>query len=101
MAAPGEGSEMAVNEGLPVASPGMPGDTSYAARQARAARRRRSVLKGVVLMSVVRVATDKRTLAAVVVTVVGLAAVKQLASEGGNPLEWYLSLSGGKRDAAP
>jgi hypothetical protein len=92
---------MTVNEELPAPPRATSGDTSYAARQARAARRRRSVLKGVVLMTVVHVATDKRTLAAVIVAVVGLAAVKQLASEGGNPLEWYLSLSGGKRDAAP
>jgi hypothetical protein len=78
-----------------------PGDARYAAQQARAARRRQSVLKGVVVMTVVRVATDKRTLVAVVVTAVGLAAAAQLASEGGNPLEWYLRLSGGKRDSAP
>jgi hypothetical protein len=59
------------------------------------------VLKAVVLMSVVRVATDKRTLVGVIVAVVGLAAAKQLASEGGNPLDWYLSLSGDKRDSTP
>jgi hypothetical protein len=92
---------MAVSDGLPVARRAMPGDAPDAAHQARAAQRRRSVLKGVVLMSAARVATDKRTLATVIVTVVGLAAVKQLASEGGNPLEWYLSLSGGKRDSTP
>jgi hypothetical protein len=92
---------MTLNEGLPVPPRAMSGDTSYAVQQARAARRRRSVLKGVVLMAVVRVATDKRTLVAVVVAVVGLAAAAQLASEGSNPLDWYLSLSGGKRDAAP
>lgn len=92
---------MTVNQGLPVPARAMPGDTSDAARQARAARRRRSVLKGVVLMTVVGVATDKRTLVAVVVAVVGLAAAAHLASEGGNPLEWYLSLSRGKSDDAP
>jgi hypothetical protein len=47
------------------------------------------------------VATDKRTLAAAVVAVVALAAAARLASEGGNPLDWYLSLSRGKGDAAP
>jgi hypothetical protein len=92
---------MADHDGLPVPTRAMPEVASYAARQARAARRRRSVLKGVVLMTVARVVTDKRTLAAVVVVVVGLAAAAQLASEGGNPLDWYLSLSRGKRDAAP
>lgn len=92
---------MAVNDRLPVPAHALPGDAPDAVHQARAARRRRSVLKGVVLMSVARVATDKRTLVAVIVAVVGLAAAKQLASEGGNPLEWYLSLSGGKRDDAP
>jgi hypothetical protein len=70
-------------------------------QQTRAARRRQNVLKGVLLMTAARVATDKRTLAAVIVAVVGLAAMKQLASEGGNPLEWYLSLSGSKRDSTP
>jgi hypothetical protein len=69
--------------------------------QARAARRRRSVLRYVVLMSVARVATDKRTLVAVTVAVIGLAAAAQLASEGGNPLDWYLSLARGKRDSTP
>ena len=49
------------------------------------------------LMTAVRVATDKRTLVAVVVAAAGLAAAAQLASEGGNPLDWYLSLSGSKR----
>lgn len=92
---------MAVNEGLPVPPRAMSGDPSYAVQQARAARRRRSVLKGVVLWSVVRVATDKRTLVAIVVAIVGLAAAAQLASEGGNPLDWYLSLSRGKGDTAP
>jgi hypothetical protein len=92
---------MADNDGSPVPPHRTPGDASYAAQQARAARRRQSVLKGVVLMTAVRVATDKRTLAAVVVAAVGLAAAAQLASEGGNPLDWYLSLSRGKRDSAP
>jgi hypothetical protein len=92
---------MTVNQGLPVLPHAMSGDTAYAARQARAARRRRSVLKGVVLMTVIRVATDKRTLVAVVVAVVGLAAAARLASEGGNPVDWYLSLSRGKSDDAP
>ena len=92
---------MTVNEGSPAPLPATPGDASYAAQQARAARRRRSVLNGVMLMTAVRAAMDKRTLAAVVVAAVGLAAAAQLASEGGNPLDWYLSLSGGKRDSAP
>jgi hypothetical protein len=92
---------MTVNEGLPVPPRATSGDASNAAQQARAARRRRSVLKGVMLMTAVRVATDKRTLVAVVVAAVGVAAAAQLASEGGNPLDWYLSLSGGKRDSAP
>jgi hypothetical protein len=35
------------------------------------------------------------------VAVVGLAAAARLASEGRKPLDWYLSLSGGKRDDAP
>jgi hypothetical protein len=97
----GKGCEMTLNEGLPVPPRTMSGDTSYAVQEARAARRRRSVLKGVVLMTVVHVATDKRTLAAAVVAVVALAAAARLASEGGNPLDWYLSLSRGKGDAAP
>jgi hypothetical protein len=92
---------MADHDGLPVPPHAMPEEASHAARQARAARRRQSVLKGIVLMTVVRVATDKRTLAAAVVAVAGLAAAAQLASEGGNPLDWYLSLSRGKRDSAP
>jgi hypothetical protein len=92
---------MTVHEGWRVPPPATSGDASHAAQQARAARRRRSVLKGVMLMTAVRVATDKRTLVAVVVAAVGLAAAAQLASEGGNPLDWYLSLSGGKRDSAP
>jgi hypothetical protein len=92
---------MTVNEGLPVPPRATAGYVGYAAQQARAARRRQSVLKGVVLMTVVRVAADKRTLVAVVVAAVGLVAAAQLASEGGNPLDWYLSLSGGKRDGAP
>jgi hypothetical protein len=92
---------MVVDEGLPVPPRARPGDTSDAGQQARTARRRRSALRFVVLMTVARVATDKRTLVAVVVAAIGLAAAAQLASEGGNPVEWYLSLSGGKRDAAP
>jgi hypothetical protein len=92
---------MVVDEGLPVPPRGRSGDTSVAGQQARAARRRRSALRFVVLMTVARVATDKRTLVAVVVAAIGLAAAAQLASEGGNPVDWYLSLSGGKRDAAP
>jgi hypothetical protein len=92
---------MAVNDGLPVVPPAMPGDALHPVQPARAARRRSTVLKAVVLMSVARVATDKRTLVAVIVAVVGLAAAKQLASEGGNPVDWYLSLSRDKPDAAP
>lgn len=92
---------MAVNDGLPVPPQAMPGDTAYAAQQARAARRQRSVLRGVLLMTAARVATDKRTLAAVVVAVVGVVAAAQLTSEGGNPVDWYLSLSGGKRGSTP
>jgi hypothetical protein len=92
---------MAANDGLPMVPPAMPGDAPDRVHQARAARRRRSVVKGVVLMSVARVATDKRTLVAVIVAVVGVAAAAQLASEGGNPLDWYLSFSGGKRDSTP
>jgi hypothetical protein len=90
---------MTVNEGAPAPLPATSGEASYAAQQARAARRRRSVLKGVMLMTAVRVATDKRSLVAVVVAAAGLAAAAQLASEGGNPLGWYLSLSGSKRDS--
>lgn len=91
---------MVVDEGLPVPPRPRPGDTSGPGQQARAARRR-SALRFVVLMTAARVATDKRTLVAVVVAAIGLAAAAQLASEGGNPVDWYLSLSGGKRDAAP
>jgi hypothetical protein len=59
------------------------------------------VLKGVLVMTVAPVATGKRTLAAVVVAAAGLAAAAQLASEGGNPVDWYLSLSRGKRGSTP
>ena len=52
-------------------------------------------------MTVARVATDKRALAVVVVAAVGVAAAAQLASAGGNPLDWYQSLSGGKRGSTP
>ena len=92
---------MTVSDGLPGPARMRSADGSYAEQQARAARRRRSVLRGVMLIAVARVATDKRTLAAVVVAVVGLAAAAQLASDGGNPLDWYLSLARGQRDAAP
>jgi hypothetical protein len=92
---------MADHDGLPVPPCATAGDAPNAARQARAARRQRSVLKGVLLMTVARVATDKRTRAAVAVAAVGVAAAAQLASEGGNPLDWYLSLSGDKRGSTP
>jgi hypothetical protein len=92
---------MAINDRLPVLPYAMPGEAAGTVHEARAARRRRSVLKCIVLMSVARVATDKRTLVAVIVVVVGAAAAAQLASEGGNPLGWYMSMAGGKPDSTP
>ena len=92
---------MAVNDGSPVLPPAIAGGAPRPVRQARAAQRRSTVLKGVVLMSVARAATDKRTLVAVIVAVIGVAAAKQLASEGGNPVTWYMSMAGGKPDSTP
>ena len=97
----GKGCEMTLNEGLPVPPRTMSGDTVLRsaagpgrATAAERAQRRRA-------LTVVHVATDKRTLVAIVVAVVALAAAARLASEGGNPLDWYLSLSRGKGDTAP
>jgi hypothetical protein len=59
-------------------------------QQAREAKRRRHVITLVMLNAAGRTAVDKRTLAAVVVLAIGLAAVKGMARERGMPgLEWY------------
>jgi len=59
-------------------------------QQAREAKRRQHVITLVMLAAAARTAVDKRTLAAVIVLAIGLAAAKGLASERGMPgLDWY------------
>jgi len=58
--------------------------------QSREARRRQHVITLVMLAAAARTAVDKRTLAAVVVLAIGVAAAKGMASERGMPgLDWY------------
>jgi hypothetical protein len=59
-------------------------------QQPREAKRRKHVVTLVMLTAAARTAVDKRTLAAVVVLAIGLAAAKGMASERGMPgWEWY------------
>jgi len=61
-------------------------------QEAREARRRQHVITLVMLAAAARAAVDRRTLAGVIVLVIGLAAAKRLATEGGTPgLDWYLA----------
>jgi len=77
---------MTINIGSAQPAP-LSGDTR---QQARETRRRHHVVTLVMLSAAARTAVDKRTLAAVVVLAIGLAAVKGMASERGMPgLEWY------------
>ena len=63
------------------------GDTR---QQAREAKRRQHVITLVMLTAAARTAVNKRTLAAVVVLAIGVAAAKGMASERGMPgLDWY------------
>lgn len=68
-----------------------PASISGSARQeAREARRRQHVVRLVMLTAAARAAVDRRTLAAVIVLAIGLAAAKGLAQERGTPgLKWY------------
>jgi len=54
-------------------------------------------MKFVALAWVRRLVTDRRTLFAVIVAAVGLVAAARLASEGGNPLDWYMAYGRGER----
>ena len=59
-------------------------------QQAQEAKRRRHVITLVMMAAAVRTAVDRRTLAAVIVLAIGLAAAKRLASDRGMPgLDWY------------
>ena len=49
------------------------------------------------LASAVSVARDRRTLRAVIVAAILVAAVARLAREGGNPLDWYFAHGQGER----
>ena len=61
-----------------------------ARQQAREAKRRHHVVTLVMLSAAARTAVDKRTLAAVAVLAIGLAAAKGMASDRGMPgWEWY------------
>lgn len=64
-----------------------PGDARQAAREAR---QRQHAVTLVMLAAAVRMATDRRTLASVIVFAIGLAAARQLMKQRGMPgLEWY------------
>jgi hypothetical protein len=77
---------MTINIGSAEPAP-ISGDTR---QQAQEAKRRQRVITLVVLAAAARTAVDKRTLAAVVVLAIGLAAMKGMARERGMPgLEWY------------
>ena len=59
-------------------------------QQPREAKRRKHVVTLVMLTAAARTAVDRRTLAAVVVLAIGVAAAKGMASDRGMPgLEWY------------
>ena len=57
----------------------------------RAASGRKNAIRLVGLACAARVATDRRTLQAVIVAVIATVAAARLAREGGNPLDWYLA----------
>lgn len=57
----------------------------------RAGSGRKNAIRLVALASAARVATDGRTLRAVVVAAIAMAAAARLAREGGNPLDWYFA----------
>jgi hypothetical protein len=79
-----------------------PGDARQAAHQAREGRQRQHAVTLVVLVAAVRMATDRRTLAGVIVFAIGLAAARQLMKQRGIPgLEWYRNQGRDKsRDSA-
>jgi hypothetical protein len=81
----GERDEMTINIGL--AEPGL---ISEDPQQTREAKRRQHVITLVALATAARIAVDRRTLAGVMVLVVGLVAAKRMAQDRGTPgLEWY------------
>lgn len=58
---------------------------------------RKNAIRLVTLASAVSLARDRRTLRAVIVAVIVVAAVARLAREGGNPLDWYFARGSGER----
>ncbi len=77
---------MTINIGLTEPVP-VPGDTR---QQAREAKRRQHVVTLVMLTTAARTAVNRRTLTAIVVLAIGLAAAKGMARERGMPgLDWY------------
>jgi ABC-type phosphate/phosphonate transport system permease subunit len=80
---------MVISTGSAEPAPGS-GDARQAAHRAQEARQRQHAVTLVMLVTAVRMATDKRTLAGVIVFAIGLVAARQLMKQRGIPgLEWY------------
>jgi len=58
---------------------------------------RKNAIRLVMLASAVSLARDRRTMRAVIVAAIVVAAVARLAREGGNPLDWYFAHGQGER----
>jgi hypothetical protein len=65
--------------------------TGTATGQRPQASGRKNAIRLVMLASAMRLARDKRTLQALIVAAIVVAAVARLAREGGNPLDWYFA----------